>query len=126
MFRQAHNRGFTIVELLVTLVLMGLVASVAAPGVDAWLTSRNKAAIRTSLSSQIALMPLKASRQSSEIVIASADLFELEGADIRITQPIRILKNGFCAGGEIELNFGFSVEKYVVTQPLCEVQRVAG
>ena len=118
--------GFTIVEILVTLVLLGLIASVVAPGMDAWLTARNKAAIRSAFSSQMALMPLQASRQGTKLVIDAADQLDIEGIEVRFIEPVRILKNGFCLGGEVELDFGLTKERYLVMPPLCEVQRASG
>ena len=123
MFQINRNDGFTIVEILVTLVLLGLIASVTIPGVDAWLAARNKETIRSALVSQFALLPMEARLQSRRLQINKSSDIDVEGAQLFFIRPLVVLENGFCLGGEFELDFDSNKETYVVLPPFCQMKR---
>lgn len=117
----AQARGFTMIELLVTLVLLGLIAAVVAPGLDSWVSARQAAAARTALASQFATLPLKASQQSESLVIESADQLGLEGVALTFKEPVVILANGFCKGGQGTLELTDRRYPFSVLPPYCEL-----
>lgn len=117
------------VELLVTLVLLGLIASVAAPGMDAWLRSRQASAIRTSLASDLALLPLQAKGQGAALYITDASQLPSKNLALEFITPVTVLANGYCQGGEVALLQGSEKNPqrvvYEVIPPFCEVSRRA-
>jgi prepilin-type N-terminal cleavage/methylation domain-containing protein len=115
--------GFSMVELLVTLVLLGLVASFVLPGVDAWLTTREAAATRMAVSSKLAILPLQVNRAGESLLIDSSVQLGLENLSITFEQPILILANGFCMGGRFSIEQNQRFMSFDVLQPYCEVRR---
>ncbi|GGO63605.1 prepilin-type N-terminal cleavage/methylation domain-containing protein [Bowmanella pacifica] len=124
MFLRKTN-GFTMIELLVTLVLLGLVASVAMPGLDAWLSARKAASQRAELAGKLALMPLQANRQGRVLTVKHAEDLELSDAELEVLTPITVLASGYCKGGEVALLLGERRYQFSVLAPFCEVRQVA-
>lgn len=121
----ANNLGFTMVELLVTLVLLGLIASVAAPSLDSWLRSRQANALRSALSSELALLPMKANRQGSAITINDASQLQAQALQLEFLEPVVVLANGYCKGGQVALVQNDKRVKFDVLAPYCEIRRHA-
>ena len=117
--------GFSMVELLVALVLLGLIASFVAPGVDAWLTSREAAATRMAISSKFALLPLQANRLGKEMLIDNAEQLQLDDLvlSVSFTQPVLVLGNGYCQGGQFSLEQNDRTFYFDVLAPYCQVKR---
>lgn len=113
------------VELLVTLVLLGLIASFVAPGVDAWLSSREAAATRMAISSKFALFPLLANTLGKEMLINNTEKLELDDVDLSLsfTQPVLILANGYCMGGQFNLVQNGRTFYFDVLAPFCQMTR---
>lgn len=113
------------VELLVTLVLLGLIASVVAPGLESWLASRQASAMRMALSNELALLPIKANRSGQQIIIDDVSQLNIDDLEARFPVPVMVLANGFCQGGQvILLQRGVEIS-FDVTAPYCEVKRRA-
>jgi general secretion pathway protein G len=119
----SNSRGFTMVELLVTLVLLGLIASVVAPGLESWLASRQASAMRMSLANEITLLPLKANRLGQQIVINDIGQLNIDDLNASFPVPIVVLANGYCQGGQVILQQRGSDIPLDVTSPYCEVRR---
>ena len=118
------HKGFTLIELLVTLAIIGLLASLTAPSVSSWLVSRQFTAERDALASRLALLPLKASVTSQQVIITeSSQILPLESV-VTIIQPITVLSNGFCLGGELQLTQDKTQQRFTVQPPFCEIIRV--
>ena len=117
------SAGFTMVELLVTLVLLGLIASVAAPGMESWLRSRQASAMRTALSSELALLPLQANRQGKAITLTQASQLHNQDLQVEFIQPVVVLANGYCEGGKATLLQNDRALNYDVLAPFCEIRR---
>lgn len=118
-------KGFTMIELLVTLVLLGLIASVVAPGLESWLSSRQAAAMRMALTNELTLLPIKASRAGQQITIKDVSQLNIDGLEASFPEPIVVLANGYCQGGQVVLEqrgMGYTLD---VMAPYCEVNRRA-
>lgn len=118
------------VELLVTLVLLGLIASVAAPSLDSWLRSRQANALRSALSSELALLPMQANRQGSAITISDASQLQAQDLQLEFLEPVVVLANGYCKGGQIAIIQSEKEQndkrvKFDVLAPYCEIRRHA-
>ncbi len=116
--------GFTLIELLVTLSIIGLLASLTVPSVSSWLVSRQFAAERDALASELALLPLKASVTGQQVIIDDSSQIAPLESEVIVTQPITVLSNGFCMGGELQLMQDKTQQRFAVKPPFCEISRV--
>ena len=115
------SAGFTLVEVLVALVLMSLIAALVVPQIDRWLSARERATIRSEISSKLALLPLQVARQGEAATIENAAQLDIDYNAVRIIEPIKVLENGFCIGGQFALEFSNGAARFNVIPPLCEV-----
>lgn len=117
-----NPKGFTLVELLVTLVLMALIASAVVPQIDSWLGARERATIRSEVISKLALLPLQASRAGEDIEITDFNQLDMSSRGLIITEPVKVLASGFCIGGAFEFELPSATIAYEVLAPLCTVR----
>jgi general secretion pathway protein G len=111
------------VELLVTLVLLGLIASVTAPRMESWLSSSQASAVRTALSSELALLPLQANRQGQSIVLSDISQMQTQELNLEFIQPVVVLANGYCLGGIVALQQNTRRIVFEVLAPFCRIRR---
>lgn len=116
--------GFTLIEVLITLMLLGLVASLAFPGVDSWLTSRQKAAEREVFAAALASLPLRARVNGEAIVISRIDQLMVDNVKASFLEPVTVLESGFCLGGLVELSQGQNTQRLKIKAPFCDVEYV--
>lgn len=115
------NKGYSLIEILVVLVILGLITALVIPNVTALLGSRERAVKLKELNGILAMMPLKATTQVNGIRLAvGSTIGEIE--DVEVTQEIVVLPNGYCIGGEVYLSQ--TEQTFAVLPPLCELQNV--
>lgn len=117
--------GFTIIELLVTLVILSLATGLVVPNIMSWLASREAASKRAALANTLALLPLEANRTGSKLVINSADQLSLDDTTLTFSKPIEVQQNGFCSGDSVTLSIGDRVYQYRVLSPYCQIERIS-
>ena len=105
-------KGFTLIEILVTLVILGLTAALVGPGIESWLDARQTAAARDAVANEIAGLPLLASIQQQHLVIERVDQLAVQDIPMIISKPIEVLANGFCKGGEYLLRRGETSQRF--------------
>lgn len=123
-------RGFTLLELLVVLVLLGALAALVAPavsrGLDAW---RLRLAAQ-SLEQQVGRLPLQA--RSAGVTLrpermaewpAAVPRIEVEQATIEWPVPPVVRSNGYCEAGFVRLRRDDSVRGYEILSPDCRLRR---
>lgn len=114
------SKGYTLIEILVVLVILGLITALVIPNVNTWLSSREKATKVKELQATLSLMPLKASNLQDGLRFPEGSTIEgLE--DFVVTKEIVVLANGYCLGGE--LTFSETGEVFTASPPLCEITR---
>jgi len=127
--------GFTLIEILVVLVIIGLIAGVATPRLYAISQRYEIAAQRKSLLVEIDSLGYRAYSSGQPVELNSLNAASAKSAAIAIPrgwrievpQPIRYGFNGICSGGRLTLvgPDGFR-EELQLTPPLCKLPADAG
>ncbi|MGA9110632.1 MAG: prepilin-type N-terminal cleavage/methylation domain-containing protein [Smithella sp.] len=126
MNRINKKNGFTIIELLIVIILVGMVLSVALP-VSYGMYETYKASLRAQeVMTYVSGLRRDAFLYSERKVLSSQDgnmtvdgekkIFKEMG--VHISEPIVFFRNGTSSGGVIELSVGDVVQNLVVKTPL--------
>lgn len=122
------RRGFTLLELLIVLALLGLAAAVVVPGLartyDAIVRSGERAdAIRA-----LEGLPLRVRASGRELVLEPADTQALadaaampEGWTARVLEPLRIERSGICHPARVRVAGRDVAETWSILAPGCGV-----
>ena len=129
-------RGFTLVEILVVLVVIGLIAGVAMPNMHRMIQSAERAGQRDSLLSEIAGLGYQAYLTgrpftlSGDPVAEGRDPLPLQvppGWRLELPRPITYNFNGLCSGGEVILiSPDDRRESLQLEAPICRVRAETG
>jgi general secretion pathway protein G len=122
----SKREGFTIIELLVVLVLLGLVLGLTVPNVMSWLDTRERSARIEEFTAKVQHLPLKASTQNIAYTLFDGAELELDSGSVSFSPALEILQNGYCKGASATLfETDFEVE-FVIRAPYCSVQVSGG
>ncbi|MEH0165281.1 prepilin-type N-terminal cleavage/methylation domain-containing protein [Roseateles microcysteis] len=111
--------GFTLLELLVVLAILGLISGLLAPRVVGWLEAAQVRGWRNDLRAQVELLPVRAF-QAGDPLIADAEFLQRDlpprpaALQLRLPQPLRYGATGLADGGVLELVQGASLERWHV------------
>lgn len=105
------SEGFTLIEILVVMVIIGFLAGVALPRMYAIAQRYDIAAQRSSLLSEISTLGYRAYNSGQPVELVSlagpgasdAPIHLPPGWRIEAKQPIRYSFNGLCSGGKLAL-----------------------
>lgn len=125
-----RRRGFTLLEMLVVLALLGLVAGLVAPQAGRWLSNAQERGWRADLKARIEGLPIKAFLAGRPLSVDAVQLQaglpgESGGLVLRMRQPLRYSASGAAEGGELELLRGAMVERWRVRPVSGEVTELA-
>lgn len=106
-----HPHGFTLLEVLVVLALLGLAAGVAAPRAMQALEAASERGWRNDVLARIESLPVKAFLSGEPLTLdAKALLHELpppsQDVELTLPQPLRYTALGLAQGGEVQVQFG--------------------
>lgn len=135
-----RRRGFTLLELLVVLALLGLVTAIAFPNLERLYVSATQATERDYVLDQVAALGREAVLEGRAYVVfgsaAPADAAEAaryadyepyvvdipEGWRLELDQPLVVLANGVCLGGAMTLSHADAPAVRVeLSPPYCRV-----
>lgn len=102
--------GFTLLELLVVLLLLGLAAGMVAPNATRWLNAAQERGWRADLKAHLETLPVRAFLAGEALTIDAdklrAAVPEPAGTRLRVVSPLRYGASGMAVGGTIELQQG--------------------
>lgn len=123
--RLSGKNGFTMIELLVVLVLLGLVAAGITPSIQRIISSRSASLERQQIASKLAMLPLQASLSSQMISVDEKSEYWQEFSPstlVTFSHPLIVLENGFCLETLLTVQQLKRQYHYVVSSPLCELK----
>lgn len=132
--RAAATRGFTLMEMLVVLTVIGLIAGLATPNLRKLADSVERVTRHDGLVADIAGLPYRAFAMGQGFELGAGSFSALlndgnpllvvpGGWQVQIKKPIQYTFNGFCSGGVILLIApDTSVERLFLEPPVCRVR----
>jgi general secretion pathway protein G len=122
------SRGYTLLELLVVILLLGVISGLAIPRLYALYESATRAFEREDLRRQIAALGYRAYVEArgftlgdeEDTSLRSLPLAPPDGWQVAVTKPIAYHSNGVCSGGTLMLKHGGREEYLTLEPPLCQ------
>lgn len=135
--KNIHQSGFTLIEILVVLVIVGMLASIALPRLATLYSSVENSSRRNAIKDQIEGLGYLAYATGKPIVLESsgesgmqAKVYPLQipaGWSIELPKPLRYSSRGFCAGGKLIINDpDGGTEAFNLAPPLCRLEATDG
>lgn len=124
-----RDRGFTLLELLIVLALIGLVAAVVVPGLartyDAIVGSGERADVVRALEG----VPLQVRASGEPLAIEPSDTVAFaallalpEGWSAVLEAPLRVERSGLCHASKVRVTGRGVTETWQLTSPSCGVR----
>lgn len=106
--------GFTLLELLVVLLLLGLAVGMVAPNASRWLDAAQARGWRADLKAHLEALPVRAFLAGEALSVDATQLSRAvpapAGTRLRVEAPLRYSASGMAVGGSVELQQGTSRE----------------
>ncbi|CAD7548504.1 prepilin-type N-terminal cleavage/methylation domain-containing protein [Aeromonas hydrophila] len=111
------QRGFTLLELLVVLVLVGMIAGMVGPrfiDLAERLRHRNEWQI---LQQRINGLPMEVQLTGRSMALQELPWTLPAGWQLKTERPVRYLSNGVCLGGQLQLLQDDEIKRRIVLKP---------
>jgi prepilin-type N-terminal cleavage/methylation domain-containing protein len=127
--RQRVDKGFTLIELVVALAIIGLGLSLVLPRMMGWVDRLAFSARQQRFEDALAELGSRARRSGRSVVLRSTDFaahsnepapIELPSNwSLTVEPPIAFRYDGVCTGGEVRLSFPAGERSYRLQSPYC-------
>jgi prepilin-type N-terminal cleavage/methylation domain-containing protein len=103
------QRGLTLLELLIVLMLIGLLSALAVPRIDAQLQDARQRALQRQLRQVLEDLPIKAFESGQPLLVSAEDLTKAMGPDwpadsrIALSAPLQYGASGIASGGAVSI-----------------------
>lgn len=117
-----RERGFTLIEITVVMVLMGLLYAIAAPALGKLYARLGYSADLNDTLAQITALPVRVYATGEEgtlEALAERHLTLPEGWTLAGADAIYLRPNGVCSGGTVRLQTPLGVRDLVLEPPFC-------
>lgn len=124
-FDTSFKNGFTLLEMIVVLSILGLISAIAFPRLGTVYSSLEKTTQKDDLTNQIKLLNFKAYQSGKKFSLAEAveeeELIKLpEGWHLVSGKQITYSEIGVCSGGEATFQSDNTFISFKLEAPLCE------
>lgn len=123
------RRGFTLLELLIVLALIGLVAAIVVPGLSRTYEAIAGSGERADVVRALEGLPLRVRASGRDLSIEPGDakafdaLLELPaGWRVALAEPLRIERSGLCRPSKVKVVGRDAAETWTLTAPSCGVR----
>lgn len=123
-------RGFTLLEVLVVLVILGLAAAIVAPPLARTVDRVRESGDREDLRRGLERLPLHAREQGRGLAFAAGTPLPAQGRPwpegwrVVAATPLRIEASGFCHGGEVQAAGPTGPQRWRLAAPDCRAEAV--
>ena len=129
--------GFTLIEILVVLAIIGMLTGIALPRLTSAYASVERSAQRRAIQDQIEGLGYLAYSSGKPIMLESSNLAGTQTKDyplqipngwqIKLPKPLRYSSRGICAGGMLIMTApDGSAEEFRLSAPLCRLEESNG
>jgi prepilin-type N-terminal cleavage/methylation domain-containing protein len=121
-------RGFTLLEMLVVLVILGMAAALVAPPLARTVDRVREAGERDDVLRGIERLPLRVRDGGVALEIAAGATLPAwdtpwpAGWRVAAATPLRIEANGFCVGGDVQAEGPAGLRRWRLLAPDCAVE----
>jgi len=121
-------RGFTLLEMLVVLVILGMAAAMVVPPLARTVDRVREAGELDDVRRALERLPLQARKQGRALafpagaVLPAQDRPWPEGWRVLAVTPLRIEASGFCHGGEVQASGPVGSRRWRLSAPDCRAE----